>query len=224
MAGPRQIRRLRSRIDRREDGRRAIGRRDARCSSPCFASIDTQNAVSNREVFCGDHQRKLELVEPLRRSSTGRSGRGRTSAMKLIASGVTFSAAIVRSPSFSRSSSSTTMIIWPSRMASIAVLDGRERRLLASRASTAFTVGSAMSSPVSSTCAFGFALAGELGARTTYLPSMSHSRFTTFAGLARRRFVCSQRVRNDLHVEAPLVHAATVRLMPSTAIEPLRTM
>ena len=40
--------------------------------------------------------------------------------MKLIASGVTFSAAIVRSPSFSRSSSSTTMIILPARMASTA--------------------------------------------------------------------------------------------------------
>src|SRR6476620_5482135 len=40
--------------------------------------------------------------------------------MKLIASGVTFSAAIVRSPSFSRSSSSTTMIICPAWIASIA--------------------------------------------------------------------------------------------------------
>src|SRR5262249_28502528 len=40
--------------------------------------------------------------------------------MKLIASGVTFSAAIVRSPSFSRSSSSTTMTVFPARMASSA--------------------------------------------------------------------------------------------------------
>src|SRR5262245_16097742 len=40
--------------------------------------------------------------------------------MKLIASGVTFSAAIVRSPSFSRSSSSTTMTISPRPMASTA--------------------------------------------------------------------------------------------------------
>src|SRR5512139_3712549 len=39
--------------------------------------------------------------------------------MKLIASAVTFSAAIVRSPSFSRSSSSTTTIIFPARMSSI---------------------------------------------------------------------------------------------------------
>ena len=44
-------------------------------------------------------------------------------AMKLIASGVTFSAAIVRSPSFSRSSSSTTMIIRPSRKAVDGVFD-----------------------------------------------------------------------------------------------------
>src|SRR5258707_5102325 len=37
--------------------------------------------------------------------------------MKLIVSGVTFSAAIVKSPSFSRSASSTMMIILPSRTA-----------------------------------------------------------------------------------------------------------
>src|SRR5208283_2227795 len=41
-------------------------------------------------------------------------------AMKLMASGVTFSAASVRSPSFSRSSSSTTTIMRPARISSIA--------------------------------------------------------------------------------------------------------
>ena len=41
-------------------------------------------------------------------------------AMKLIASGVANCAAIVRSPSFSRSGSSTTTTIRPSRMSSIA--------------------------------------------------------------------------------------------------------
>src|SRR5262245_53998979 len=40
--------------------------------------------------------------------------------MKLMAAGVTFSAAIVKSPSFSRSSSSTTMTIRPARNASTA--------------------------------------------------------------------------------------------------------
>ncbi len=46
-------------------------------------------------------------------------------AMKLIASGVTRSAAIVRSPSFSRSSSSTRMTMRPARIASMAA---RRRR------------------------------------------------------------------------------------------------
>ena len=41
-------------------------------------------------------------------------------AMKLMASGVTISAAMVRSPSFSRSSSSTKMTILPARMSSMA--------------------------------------------------------------------------------------------------------
>src|SRR3954466_14390503 len=41
--------------------------------------------------------------------------------MKLIASGVTFSAASIRSPSFSRSSSSTRTIIRPARISSIAL-------------------------------------------------------------------------------------------------------
>jgi hypothetical protein len=52
--------------------------------------------------------------------------------MKLIAAGVIFSAAMVRSPSFSRSSSSTTMIMRPSRTASIASSIGAntERRFL----------------------------------------------------------------------------------------------
>ena len=61
--------------------------------------------------------------------------------MKLIASGVTFSAAIVRSPSFSRSSSSTTMIIWPARIASTASsIDANGVRLRAPLAMRMFLV------------------------------------------------------------------------------------
>jgi hypothetical protein len=64
--------------------------------------------------------------------------------MKLITSGVTFSAAIVRSPSFSRSSSSTTMIIRPSRTAAIASSIGangvRRRAPLAMRILAFFVV------------------------------------------------------------------------------------
>src|SRR5579885_2469758 len=40
--------------------------------------------------------------------------------MKLMASGVTFSAAMHRSPSFSRCSSSIMMIMWPRRVSSMA--------------------------------------------------------------------------------------------------------
>jgi hypothetical protein len=46
--------------------------------------------------------------------------------MKFTASGVTFSAAIRKSPSFSRSSSSTTMSMPPLRIISIAFFDGCE--------------------------------------------------------------------------------------------------
>src|SRR5215831_7567212 len=84
-----------------------------------LASIDTQNAVSNRELFC-------DTISGIS-SSSRRSGvierqmRPRPYlAMKLIASGVIFSAAIVRSPSFSRFASSTTMTILPARMDSTA--------------------------------------------------------------------------------------------------------
>ena len=85
----------------------------------CFASIGTQNAVSKRELF-------WDTISGTS-SSSSRSGvidrqmRPRPwRAMKLIASGVTLSAAIVRSPSFSRSSSSTTMTIRPARISAMA--------------------------------------------------------------------------------------------------------
>ena len=119
-------------------------------------------------------------------------------AMKLIASGVTFSAAIVRSPSFSRSSSSTTMIISPSRMASMASSIGGERRL---RAACACRHLRSLICPSSS-------IMSDRARDATYLPRMSHSRLTSVARLSRaRRFVCCPRERDDLHVEAPIVHA-----------------
>ena len=65
--------------------------------------------------------------------------------MKLMASGVTFAAAIVRSPSFSRSSSSTTTIIRPARTASSASSMGANgpflRDPLAIRIRLDFTIG-----------------------------------------------------------------------------------
>ena len=83
--------------------------------TPSAASIDTVKAV--------------EYCAPLRAAMGGRcsnSQRSRVSvrqirprpnlAMKLMASGVTWSAASTRSPSFSRSSSSTRMTMRPARM------------------------------------------------------------------------------------------------------------
>ena len=80
--------------------------------TPDRASIETVNAVSNADSF-------LAAIRSRPRSSqrSGVSARQispRPSlAMKLIASGVTNWAAIVRSPSFSRFSSSTTTTIFP---------------------------------------------------------------------------------------------------------------
>ncbi len=85
--------------------------------TPFFASIDTVKAVPKDEV--------LSSVIMGRLSSWTRWGvrERQTSplpyfAMKLIASAVTFSAAMQRSPSFSLSSSSTRMTILPAAMSS----------------------------------------------------------------------------------------------------------
>src|SRR5271165_5212617 len=88
--------------------------------TPWRASIASQKAVPYCEVFSA-------VMGPMRRCSRRSSVMARQTrprpylAMKLMASGVTFSAARVRSPSFSRSSSSTTTIIRPARISSIAV-------------------------------------------------------------------------------------------------------
>src|SRR6266849_9057647 len=87
---------------------------------PSRASIASQKAVPYCEVFS-------LVMGPMRRWSRRSSVMARQTrprpcrAMKLIASGVTLSAASVRSPSFSRSSSSITTIIRPARISSIAV-------------------------------------------------------------------------------------------------------
>src|SRR5256885_7155586 len=87
--------------------------------TPSRASIETVKAVPSRASLCS--------VIGRRPSSSARSSvrHRQTSpracvAMKLIASGVANCAAITRSPSFSRSGSSTTTTIRPSRMSSIA--------------------------------------------------------------------------------------------------------
>ena len=87
--------------------------------TPSRASMETVNAVPSGVSF-----RSVMGRSP---SSSQRSGERQRQmspracvAMKLIDSGVTNCAAIVRSPSFSRSASSTTTTNLPDRMSSIA--------------------------------------------------------------------------------------------------------
>src|ERR687890_1592125 len=85
---------------------------------PSLASILAVKAVPIREVLClvisGISRRSI--ISP----AIGRQMRPRPCvAMKFMSSGVTSSAAIVRSPSFSRSSSSQTMIILPALISSM---------------------------------------------------------------------------------------------------------
>src|SRR5919107_625301 len=85
---------------------------------PSLASILAVKAVPIREVLClvisGISRRSI--ISP----AIGRQMRPRPCvAMKFMSSGVTSSAAIVRSPSFSRSSSSQTITIFPALMSSM---------------------------------------------------------------------------------------------------------
>ncbi len=86
---------------------------------PSRASIETVNAVPCGVSLCSVIMRRPSSSQrsPVRQ----RQMSPRPSfAMKLIASGVANCAAIVRSPSFSRSAASTTTTIFPWRMSSIA--------------------------------------------------------------------------------------------------------
>src|SRR5262245_45575959 len=90
---------------------------------PSFASIDTHIAVSRREEFSATSSGISSASS--RSGVIARHSRPRPCFnMKLIAAGVTFDAAIVKSPSFSRSSSSTTTIISPRRIAAMASSTG----------------------------------------------------------------------------------------------------
>src|SRR4029450_12828440 len=57
-------------------------------------------------------------------------------------------------------------------------------------------------------------------ARSTYLPTMSHSRLTRSPARARRRFVCNQVNGTICTSKVAFSSLAIVRLMPSTAIDP----
>jgi len=87
--------------------------------TPSRASMETVKLVPNLDWFdwamSGSSRRSI-ISGAMARQMSPRP----YLAMKLMASGVVFSAAMTRSPSFSRSSSSTMMTIRPCRMSSMA--------------------------------------------------------------------------------------------------------
>ncbi len=117
--------------------------------------------------------------------------------MNAIFSGVIFSAAMMRSPSFSRSASSTTITISPRATAAMAF---------------SISVKGIVSSP------------WLTSSRSTYLASTSTSRLTGSPGALAPSVVtarvCGMTATSKRVVDAS---AATVRLMPSTVIEPFST-
>ena len=87
--------------------------------TPRAASMETVKAVPKLDAFCPSGTMSGRSSERAFSSVMARQMRPRPYfAMKFTAAAVTFSAATQRSPSFSRSSSSTRMIIFPSRNAS----------------------------------------------------------------------------------------------------------
>ena len=87
--------------------------------TPCRASIETVNGVSNGDSFLAAMRSSPRSSQ--RSGVSDRQTRPRAwVTMKFTASGVANCAAIVRSPSFSRSSSSQTTTILPWRMSSSA--------------------------------------------------------------------------------------------------------
>ena len=119
VAGLDEVARRRLRVDRDLDRARAVGGRDA--GGDAVARLDRDGERRSRTATRSWPPSGRARA---RRSAAGVSARQispRPSlAMKLIASGVANWAASVRSPSFSRSSSSQTTTIRPARMSSIA--------------------------------------------------------------------------------------------------------
>ena len=106
--------------------------------TPSRASIETVNAVENRLLFFWGISWRPRWAA--RSPVMARQIRPRPNlAMKLIVSGVAFSAGMTRSPSFSRSSSSTRMNILPLRASSmISSIGDRKARSSAARRTSCF--------------------------------------------------------------------------------------
>src|SRR5918998_2433802 len=123
--------------------------------------------------------------------------------MKLMSSAVTSSAAMVRSPSFSRSSSSQTMTILPRLMSSTISSIGLNGICYAPLENDSAMRGSS--------------------SRSTYLPITSASRFTLLPPPRAPRLVFARVWGSIETVNEPFPTETMVRLIPSTHILPFST-
>ena len=182
------------RVDGDADRVRAVGGADA--GGDALARLDGHGERRLRgRSRCAATSARGRARRSARRSAPGRSSRARGVAMKLMSSAVTNSAAITRSPSFSRSSSSTTTTILPGGDVLQRLLDGGERGRLGA----------------------------QLSSFSTYLARMSTSRLTGVPGAAAPRLVRSSVSGiSETSKEASSMRA-TVSETPSTVIEPFST-
>ena len=119
VAGTRQIRRLRVGPHGDPNGVRAVGRGNA--GGDALRPRRSIRRTPCRSATCSWAETSGRCSASQRSGVSARQIRPRPCvAMKLMASGVMHSAAMVRSPSFSRSSSSTTTSMRPARSSSIA--------------------------------------------------------------------------------------------------------
>ena len=118
VAGAEQVAGPGARVDERLDGGGAVGGRDAGGGAVAVVDGEEERGALALGVLC-DHRGEVELAGPL-----GGDGAQITPEVwrrkNAIVSGVANSAAMMRSPSFSRSSSSTTTTISPRPMAATA--------------------------------------------------------------------------------------------------------
>ena len=150
--------------------------------TPSRASMVTVNGVWCGRLVLQRHELEAQVVAALGRERQADPARGAWVAMKLMSSAVTNSAAMTRSPSFSRSSSSTTTTMRPAAISSSA------------SSTVANWVGRACSCQVRAPNSF-----------STYLARRSTSRLTSVPGAAVPRLVRSQGLGDEGDGEARVV-------------------
>ena len=217
-----EVVRRRARVDRDLDRARAVGRRDARGDALARLDRDREGRAERRlVVVASSAAARARRSAP--RSGRGRSARAPCVAMKLTASGVANCAAMVRSPSFSRSASSTTTTNLPERMSSIASSMVAKARLTCRSASTSRGGSSRAAIVRAERCRDLRSAVSRRSRRSTYLASTSTSRLTSRPGASAPSVVASSVCGTSATANESSASSAIVSETPSTVIEPFST-